>query len=221
MSALAYNRQAMNRKLHAELGRIGRSGADVDVIKGDLAHQVSGGRTVHSSELTDDEHRRLVSLVVSRSPEGSASFKIEKQEVGRLAKPSRADANRDALPTAAQKGVISQLAERLYFDEERLQAWCHKALKFYRPTSRGQAHMMIEALKSQVIQNLDLRARCARLLTMEEQGGLTLTDRERTVLAHMAVFSAGRSKNKIPAGGIIWAADLCERHLSRDFQKTI
>lgn len=221
MSDPAYNRQAMNRKLHAVLGQIGRAGADADAVKADLVHQVSGGRTVHSSELDDHEHRRLVSLIVSRAPETIASSETGKQEGRRYPKAARLDADRFALPTAAQKGVIGQLAQRVGFDDEKLQMWCHRALRFYRPTSRGQAHMVIEALKSQVIQNLDLRARCSRILMMEEEGLVSLTDRQRTVLGHVAVFATGRSKNKIPAGGVLWAADLCNSYLENSRKNTI
>lgn len=194
MSA-AYDRIGMNRKLHWMLAKIPRGMG----TKADLAYKVSGGRTERSSELTDEEHRLLVRMVEERTPGQTRRRRVAQR---------RQEADPSALPTGDQKDVIVQMYERLGMDDEAFFVWCQAAHGYPRPTTRGQARSVIEALKSKLVRDLDMMRRVTELRDVGRLAGRELAlanDFLRTV------GNGGRAVAKAKSGGVIWLADILKR----------
>ena len=221
MTAPAYPRAAMNRKLHALLGRIARAGGDPEAVKADLAHLVSGGRTTHSSELSDREHQALVARVEERAPSG-----LNGAEKTKISPPPRRRLPRGvpALRTPAQTRLLEQLWLRLGYAVQGENAdGCQtpfEGLLKEVPTSK-KARAKIDELKSRLVRREIAGTICGheRRMPLQEWCGFILnsasadlTTGETAVLAEIA-HARGRAAHALAAGGVVWARDIVARHL--------
>ncbi len=188
-------RAAMNRKLHALLGQIARTGADADAVKADLAHEVSRGRTTHSSELDDAEFRLLLNRVTGRAA-GLSSPRHGEQDAPRR---DRSAKGLPGLRTAAQVRIIEQLGTRLGWSQEAVSA----ALK--RVPSSRSASALIEEWKSRLVREANLVERCHTILTSLDGDGLST--RESDVVRQVG-DADGRARNRLPVGAVLWVHDI-------------
>jgi len=155
----------------------GASGLDraevVDLTRDQIAQITGGARSTKA--LTARDWARLFNWLQDRvdSAQGQASAQPQPlYQAGRR--------NRQALSTNAQRKVINTFRELLGWTLQEQEIFCTCHLKFSKPSTRGRASDLIDALKPQVLRKRQVRERIDLALT------LPLDQADRNLLVDVA-----------------------------------
>ncbi len=113
------------------------------------------------------------------------------------------EAHPGSVPSGEQKDLIKNLAARIPDGERKAASSCRRQFGHDRPHTISQASSVIEALKSMVCIKLQLFDRAALL------DPARLNANERSLRGD---FLRETNPNRLAPGGILWMADLCDRH---------
>ncbi|MCL4233978.1 MAG: hypothetical protein KJ042_05630 [Deltaproteobacteria bacterium] len=215
-------RRALNRRLHACAARIAAAtGQDAGEVKADFVASVTretrlaGRATTHSSELADDELRRVVYRISTAADRCGAPSPLARSD-GRGAGGEGGPTTKNQKPTPRlpkgvarlrtkeQEHVLGDLCRRLFRDHLGAPQLVFSAVLKDCPDSSA-ARAKIDELKSRLVREARLPQRAARLLVT----GAHLPMREKNVL-HQVSAAAGRKVNALPVGAVLWVFDLVD-----------
>lgn len=209
-------RSALNRRLHGCAARIAAAtGQDAADVKADFVASVTretrlaGRATTHSSELADDELRRVVYRISTAADRcggdrGQASDAAAGPRSGPTTPRRRLPAGVSRLRTKDQEHVLRQLAKRLFEGDLAGDQNVVSSLLKECPDS-STARAKIDELKCRLVRDHRLSDRSARLLAADA----SLALREKNVL-HQVSAAAGRRVNALPVGAVLWVFDLVD-----------
>lgn len=225
-SAVNY-RQRRHRAIYAMVGALKRAGVDGEEVKEALALAISGGRTGHSSALTEAEHRALRDELQRKCIEAgiqNTEFRRQNEKVENQGTQSQIPQGRNSgyvpgfrhvpgfsrlpkgvarLRSPKQERTIRQLGRHQGLSDDAIEA----ALK-QCPTA-AQARAEIEKRKSQLVRGEELIEKAGALYRDAERFAL-LSDRERALVTDVLRTAArgGRAVNRLAIGAVLWLHDL-------------
>ncbi len=205
MNAATTSRERDRRACWAIVGKLKKAGIAGDQIKSDLTILISGGRTEHSSALSDRELSRLrldLQLAARQANVDPLSPKAKPADGAPRSRRPAAAEGLTGLRSPQQKQLIDHLTARLLYGPEKRAALLKKS-----PSSQ-QAAATIERLKSQLVRHSGLLLRLYALRRLPVFAELP-TDQRRLVDDLLARGSrGGRAINRLPVGGVLWALDV-------------